>query len=424
VFNSKIFFSANNGTLGTELWITDGTAIGTTLVKDIRVGTSTTSSSPNFFFELNNNLYFSANSGAGNVLFITDGTELGTMATGDPFIFNQVELNGLIYFVLTTDSNKLYEFNGTATSTVANLGTGVEAIIGANIAAFDGKIFCYMDYSIDEPTLGRELYAYDPATDIFTLIKDITGDATDSGISNFMVVGNELYFESGSGILWKTDGTNSGTVAVTAAASLSGVTSLFEWNGKLYFEGDAGAGDQLYVYDPVGDTLTNISNISGGVTTNDHDPSDFVELNGYLYYAGEVIDDTKQYLFRTNGTSIERLSTTIFDIDDLAVLNGKLYFEGDDGSTGNELYTLDPATLSVEGNTMEIAKVFPNPASDYIIVSKNFINATYAIYETSGKLIKEGIINSERVDFKLNTGMYIFKIKSNDSIITKKIIIK
>ena len=62
-----------------------------------------------------------------------------------------------------------------------------------------------MDYSTDEATIGRELYEYDPATDAFTLIKDITGDDSDSGISDFKLLGGEVYFEA-LGALWKTDG--------------------------------------------------------------------------------------------------------------------------------------------------------------------------------------------------------------------------
>jgi ELWxxDGT repeat protein len=37
---TKVFFSATDGVNGRELWKTDGTAAGTTLVKDILVGTN------------------------------------------------------------------------------------------------------------------------------------------------------------------------------------------------------------------------------------------------------------------------------------------------------------------------------------------------------------------------------------------------
>ena len=77
-FGGNIYFGADdsNGSntpggadLGKELWITDGTEGGTTFVKDLRIGSG--SSSPSYFFELSGTLYFSANTGTGNVLFST-----------------------------------------------------------------------------------------------------------------------------------------------------------------------------------------------------------------------------------------------------------------------------------------------------------------------------------------------------------------
>ncbi|MGB5944350.1 MAG: T9SS type A sorting domain-containing protein [Leeuwenhoekiella sp.] len=428
-FGDKIYFGADdssgsnspgNADLGRELWVTDGTEAGTTLVKDLRPGDG--SSSPNFFFSLGDNLFFSANTGSGNVLFTSDGTEVGTIATGAPFIFNPLELDGSVYFVLTSDSNKLYEFDGTQVSPVANAGSGTASLVGANFTSLNGKIYAYMDYSEDEPTVGRELYEYDPATDIFTLVKDITGDAEDSKIANFVVVGSEIYFEA-DGALWKSDGTTAGTVAVGALAGVD-ASNLFSWDGKVFFEGDNGTDDdQLYSYNPNGEMVTNVSNITGG-DDNNHDPSDFVVLDGFMYYAGEVADDSSSWLFRTDGTTTTRLDNNIKDIDDLAVLNGKIYFEGDDGVTGNELYSLDPANLSTEEAQTEIIKIFPNPATDFLVVPNKLLQATYSIYDMGGKQIKSGVITATKVDIDLTAGMYLFEVAYDKGSITKKILVK
>ncbi|MCB4807593.1 T9SS type A sorting domain-containing protein [Tamlana sp. 62-3] len=429
-FNGKIYFAADdsNGSntpggadLGKELWVTDGTEAGTTFVKDLNTGAA--SSSPTGFFEYNNTLYFSANNGTSSVLFSTDGTESGTNATGHPFVFNPIETGGLVYFVLTTDSNKLYQFDDTNTSPVTNNGTGTEALVGAHFTAFNNKLLCYMDYSEDEPTIGRELYEYNPSTGLFTLIKDIDEGTGDSSISNFTVVNNEVFFKADDA-LWKTDGTNTGTVAVENASSLSGINNFFAWNNILYFEADNGTSeDQLWAYNPNTDAISNISNITGGAS-NDHDPSDYAILGDYLYYAGEVADDTAQYLFRTDGSTSERVDSNIKDIDDLVVLNDKLYFEGDNGTTGNELYSFDPATLSTSSSSFEIISVYPNPATDYIMVPTSLLNKDFSIYSSSGNLIKKGIISSEKINLNLNSGLYLIKIESNNNILTKKVLIK
>ena len=78
VFNNKLWFSADDGLTGRELWSSDGTDSGTTRFADLKTGTCTQggsntcvdvgtpdcgsgSSCPNNFIVYSNNLYFSAN---------------------------------------------------------------------------------------------------------------------------------------------------------------------------------------------------------------------------------------------------------------------------------------------------------------------------------------------------------------------------
>ena len=184
-------------------------------------------------------MYFSAQDGitTGNVLFSSDGTESGTAATGGSFIFNPLKLDDLVYYISTTDGNALYQFDGTTQANVADVGTGEESVAGAQFIVLGSKLLCYMSYSTDDATIGRELYEYDPAADTFTLIKDITGDDGDSGISNFVLLDGEVYFEA-LGALWKTDGTEAGTIAVSEAttAAIDGVNNIYAWNGLIFFE--------------------------------------------------------------------------------------------------------------------------------------------------------------------------------------------
>ena len=55
---STLYFRADDGTNGDELWKSDGTASGTVMVKDINSGCSC--SNPNFLTAVGNTLYFEA----------------------------------------------------------------------------------------------------------------------------------------------------------------------------------------------------------------------------------------------------------------------------------------------------------------------------------------------------------------------------
>ena len=69
-----LFFAANDGTTGVELWRSDATSDGTTLVKDIRLNAP--GSEPTLWFIHNSKIYFSAQDGDDPVqtdLFVVDG---------------------------------------------------------------------------------------------------------------------------------------------------------------------------------------------------------------------------------------------------------------------------------------------------------------------------------------------------------------
>lgn len=82
VYNNQLFFFANDGVHGFEPWLTDGTLKGTVLLRDIY---ATPSNSPTnvggltMITEYQGKLYFTANDGlTGRELWYTDGTEVGT----------------------------------------------------------------------------------------------------------------------------------------------------------------------------------------------------------------------------------------------------------------------------------------------------------------------------------------------------------
>jgi ELWxxDGT repeat protein len=78
----RIFFSAQDGVHGMELWSTDGTAAGTRMVRDIAPGPD--SSSPAYLAAAGGLLYFTADDGVhGFELWQSDGTAAGTRLVQD-----------------------------------------------------------------------------------------------------------------------------------------------------------------------------------------------------------------------------------------------------------------------------------------------------------------------------------------------------
>src|SRR5258705_3276228 len=76
--NGIAFFNAYSSATGVELWKTDGSSAGTTLVKDITKGIY--GSSVKELTNVNGVLYFVADNGYGNYgLWKTDGSESGTI---------------------------------------------------------------------------------------------------------------------------------------------------------------------------------------------------------------------------------------------------------------------------------------------------------------------------------------------------------
>src|SRR5437879_6221725 len=93
--NGTLFFAASDGTSGVELWKSDGTAAGTSLVKDINPGSA--GSYPTDLVNVKGTLFFDAG-GPNGGLWRSDGTAAGTVLVSAVGAGDLTNVNGTLFF--------------------------------------------------------------------------------------------------------------------------------------------------------------------------------------------------------------------------------------------------------------------------------------------------------------------------------------
>jgi ELWxxDGT repeat protein len=363
------FFAAtdDDGTTGTELWVTDGTAAGTALVKDIRIGTA--SSNPQSLVNMGDVLYFVATDGAsGSELWRSDGTAAGTTivldinaGTASSLPTALTVVGDTLYFLADdgTHGRELWATDGTAANTrlVKDINSSGTSSSGAgDLTAYNGKLF----FNADDGTHGSELWSSDGTEAGTSLIVDINAGSAPSYPFYFTEVNGSLYFSADDGVngaeLWKTDGTAAGTAMVADIYGGTGFSSspykLTAVGDTLYFLADNGLyGFELWKSDGteagtqfVKDINEVVSDPTPGAPTDSSDADYLTNVGGVLYFqANNGVNGAE--LWKSDGT--ESGTTMVEDIypgasssqpTRLVTLSGALYFTATNGTNGFELW--------------------------------------------------------------------------------------
>jgi ELWxxDGT repeat protein len=257
--NGVIYFRGNDGINGTELWRSDGTTVGTYLVKDLYVG-STNNSAIGSYAVVNNILYFTTN--GGTTLWRSDGTNAGTIALKSFTVAsNLCAYNGNLYFAGDENNSgqELWKSNGTTAGTV--LLKDINGAFGASLPCnfhATGNALYFSALTND----GWELWKTTGTNASTVIVKDINPGGANGFMdvyseAKIVSIGNTVYFRAHNGVdgyqLWKSDGTASGTVMVTNMQPGVDPYSTFPVvNGSVLV--NSYASPNFWLYDPTADT--------------------------------------------------------------------------------------------------------------------------------------------------------------------------
>jgi ELWxxDGT repeat protein len=318
----RVYFGANDGLYGDELWATDGTGAGTVRVSDIWLNAG--NSSPRGFVNAGSNLFFSAMDNTGYVkLYATNGTPAGTRLVKDfgTSIFGNFAPRAIganIYFqgCSAEAGCELWRSDGTSGGTV------MVADVMTAVIPLSSPAQTFSSNPAELTVMGGQAY--------FRAADSILGLGSTNTIANYE--------------LWKSDGTVANTVRVVdidpgfANSSPSSLAALPSVNGpRLLFAALTGGADQeLYVTNgTVGDLLKIDINPGSGSSY----PGPFVTVGNRAYFAAYRPTEGLE-LWVTDGTAtgtslVKDISTGTGNSNPslLAAAGNFLYFRAWDGAS-------------------------------------------------------------------------------------------
>lgn len=367
IINDVVYFFANDGVNGIELWHTDGTESGTSMVKNIGTGIASACTSTfgcgSEFIVMDDILYFRASDNVnGTEIWRSDGTEAGTHIVKD-----------------------------------INPGLGE----CSNSVFMSGQYFTVMDhvlyFAADGGGNNIELWRSD-GTDAGTyLVKDLA--VGESSVPQYLsAIDGFLYFQcknaAGESELWKTDGTEAGCVLLKTiwVRSYDYKGAFFKYGDYIYFSGGVDPYDlELWRTDgtPSGTVLFKEINASSG-----SDPREFHELNGkFIFTARNAGEDI---LFASDGTPGGTVPLQDKNGDDFSVsfyflqAESRIYFNGDNADSDYGLWVTDGTSAgtsflySIESGAFEKYTAAVVSGNNIVYSSYDDDNGCTTVFQSNG----------------------------------------
>jgi ELWxxDGT repeat protein len=410
--NGTLFFSADDGSHGSELWKSNGSTA--TMVADINPAAGV-GSSPTQLTNVNGTLFFAANDGTnGQELWKSTGAGATMVAnikpaSGSSAPTDLTAVGGTLFFAADdgTDGTELWKSNGGAlgagTDMVANIDTVGTGSYPEELTNVNGTLF----FGATDDTHGEELWksnggALGAGTDLVADINPVADTSSSPG--RFANINGTLFFQADDGTngaeVWKSNGgaLGSGTAMVAdinpTAGEGSGPRYFTDVSGIAFFQADDGTnGTELWKSDGGGlgsgtEMVADI-NPSGG-----SEPFALTNVGGTLFFA--AYEPTHgQELWKSNGGGLGAGTDMVADINpaagagsfpdppSFAGVNGNLFFSATDGAHGIELWKSNGGPLGTGGTKM-VADINPGAAGSIGGSPLTNVNGTLFFSATNG----------------------------------------
>jgi ELWxxDGT repeat protein len=375
----ELFFTAEDGVRGRELWKSSGTGAGASLVKDIRPGAAT--SNPRRLTVAGDKLFFTAEDGVhGRELWVSDGTAAGTVMVKDiwPGSLGSapdqlLAVGDVVYFAANDGrhGSELWRSDGTPGGTflVEDFYPG-EAIPGLPGSSNPRRLTRVGDAFYFVATAGNVIQVCRStgvlgATCVFTGPGDpFLLALTAVGPSLFFLVGNN----EGQASLWWTKSRPAEPLRLFPGLYPHDLMAVGK---KLFFSAGARGeslpgdplGEELWVSDGTAQGTVRVKDLWPGAASSA--PGSFATQDGWLYFAAEDALHGRE-LWRSDGTS--RGTTLLGDLVPgapgssplgVTALSGRLFFSAHTPGRGREPWMSD----GTASGTVPLREIAPGAAS-------------------------------------------------------------
>jgi len=426
--NNAVYFTATTAASGMEMWQTDGTSGGTSMVVD--ANPSGSSSPSEVVKSITDSIFWKAFDGVNVGLYNNNNRHLlQSFPLSDPNVlhFYSSAIDNVLYFngYDAAHGDELWSYKQGLAQRISEIGPGSAYAFTSNFFKYNNEVYFYASTPSNAATSG--LYKTDGTMAGTTFIKNFYS------VSKFTVFNGALYFFANDGVagaeLWSTDGTSGGTVLVKDInpGSAGSEVNFYPvddhpvvYQNKLYFSATSGSNTNLWMCDgtTAGTTvfssnwanqLTIVNNklffyndhglmvtdgtAAGTITVSTYPPDYMLPYNDYIVF------NNNGTIRMTDGTHDGTVTVTTAANQPSGMIRHQnaLYFSDIDNTYGRELWKIEMVSPPT------ITSVTPDPANKlkFKIAGTNFSNAQ-AVLIAGTAPVSYNIVSDTELDVVIN----------------------